>query len=519
LVIAEFINQNPCGRHLLLAPGTHIFKEIRKHIAGENILWCTYIGLKTSPFLFRPHSFDFIYLDEFHRLGADVWGNNVDRLMRQNPRAKVIGTSATPIRYLDDNRNMATEIFNDCIATQMSLNAAIVKSILPAPIYISSLYSVGDELRKMNRKIMESKVRDKDSLIRELNSKMIDWERSSGLDVVIKKHLGPERRRVVVFCKDWKHLKYAQKILGPIFREIYGEMQSLSLYSKKNPKENEETIELFSGEGHEALILYTIDKVNEGLHSSNCNTVILLRDTLSPIVFYQQIGRAFSIGGLLRPLIIDLVNNFKNVNLESFRHDFEQELNDSMNREWSNPSSDKDKIKTAIQLIDETQDIRKMFSSFEERIDVWRIFYRKARQYYKENGHLYVSDSDKDLCNWVRKQRDTYNKGYIIKERIPLLAAIGIEFGNDISAQWMMRYYELKQWIGKHGELPTITQNRFLAIWIVNQRRNIQLGKVSEKQADLLKPFFPLSGDRTRLKIKARIQRLLAHLNMAIYIR
>src|ERR1700722_13091512 len=131
LIIAEFINRHPVARHLLLAPGAHIFNEIQKYVTKVRVSFSTYIGVKTNLSLLEPHYFDFIYLDEFHRLGADVWGNNVNRLLQRNPRAKVLGTSATPIRYLDDNRNMATEIFEDNIATQMSLTTAIATGILP----------------------------------------------------------------------------------------------------------------------------------------------------------------------------------------------------------------------------------------------------------------------------------------------------------------------------------------------------------------------------------------------------
>ena len=168
VIIAEFVNRNPSKRHLLLAPGSHIFNEIQKHIRAGKISSSTYIGLKLKKALFTPNSFDYIYLDEFHRLGAEVWGGAVERLLKLNPNANVLGTSATPIRYLDDNRNMATEIFNDCIATQMSLNCAIAKCILPAPIYVSALYSIREEFQQMKKKILSSKVEDKETLISEI---------------------------------------------------------------------------------------------------------------------------------------------------------------------------------------------------------------------------------------------------------------------------------------------------------------------------------------------------------------
>jgi superfamily II DNA or RNA helicase len=505
VIIAAFVNQHPTKRHLLLAPGSHIFTEIHKHLERGKISSSTYIGLKVNKALFIPDSFDYIYLDEFHRLGADVWGSAVERLLKLNPKARVLGTSATPIRYLDDNRNMASEIFNDRIATQMSLNSAIAGGILPAPVYVSALYSVQEELLEMKRKISKSGLENKERLIRDLDSKVIDWERSSGLDVVLKKHLNAERRRVIVFCKDWDHLKYAQKILDPIFNTIYGSFESLSLYSKNRESENEGALKLFSGEDKRAVILYTIDKVNEGLHAKNCNTVILLRDTISPIVFYQQIGRAFSIKGANRPLILDLINNFKNIQLASFKNDFEHELNAHTK---DNQVVNEEKPRAAIEFIDETQDIRLLFDSLGEQIDVWKDFYERAKAYFNEHGHFYVTSTDKELQEWVFLQRKEYRRMRLGKEREAKLRAIGMDLDQEIPARWLTFLLELEEWKKKHGALPSIQENRRLNTWAVRQRTAFRAGELSNGQVSMLQKLIRLEDD-TRLK--DRIDRLIEY--------
>jgi Helicase associated domain/Helicase conserved C-terminal domain/Type III restriction enzyme, res subunit len=508
VIIAEFVNQHPSKRHLLLAPGAHIFNEIQKHIRRGEIATSTYIGLKQKKALFIPGSFDYIYLDEFHRLGAKVWGGTVERLLKLNPNAKVLGTSATPIRYLDDGRNMASEIFNGCMATQMSLNSAIAGGILPAPVYVSALYSIREEFQRMKKRISSSDLANKETLFSELDSKVIDWERSSGLDIVIRKHLHAERRRVIVFCKDWEHLKHAQKILNPIFKVIYGRVKSLSLYSKMKGSENESALKLFSGEDQRPVILYTIDKVNEGLHTNNCNTVILLRDTISPIVFYQQIGRAFSIKVANRPLIIDLVNNFKNVQLASFKSDFEHELATVVGE---NRVANREKVKAAIEFIDETQDIREIFSSFDQEIDYWRICYEKGKNYFEAHGHLSVPAANKELYHWIGNQKKVYLSGRMSKERIDLFKAIGVDFSVKIPPKWMMMLGKLEAWIEEKGELPTMTQEKSLAAWIVRQRTVFGRGKLMKEQIGILRRLIPLEGDRTQLKVQARIDRLAEH--------
>jgi len=506
VIIAEFVNRNYSKRHLLLAPGSHIFKEIQKHIRAGEISSSTYIGLKLKKAFFIPDSFDYIYLDEFHRLGAEVWGGAVERLLKINPNAKVLGTSATPIRYLDDNRNMASEIFNDCIATQMSLNLAIAEGILPAPVYVSALYSVREEFQEMKKKILSSDLGDKKKLANDLDSKVIDWEKSSGLDVVLKRHLHAERRRVIVFCKDWEHLKNAQKILGSIFKSIYGKVESLSLYSKIKGSENESALKLFSGEDQRAVILYTIDKVNEGLHSKNCNTVILLRDTISPTVFYQQIGRAFSIKVANRPLIIDLVNNFKNVQLASFKNDFERELTSSISKSqiWK-----KEKSKAAIEFIDEIQDIREIFTSFDEKVDVWKRLYERGKIFYKEQNHLYVPMTDRELYKWVTFQRSDYKQGKMSKEREALLKVIGVDFDNKIPYVWMIMFYEWEKWVEKNGKPINFSAAR-LNSWIQTQRNKYRRGGLCKEQINMLNKVTPLELNM-RGRVLDRVDTLISH--------
>lgn len=388
----------------------------------------------------------------------------------------------------------------------MSLNSAIVTGILPPPIYVSALYSIKEEFQRMKKKILSSNAKDSEKLTSDLDSKVIDWERSSGLDVVLKKHLHVERRRVIVFCKDWEHLKYAQKILNPIFQTIYDKVESLSLYSGKRDRENEQTLKLFSGDDPRAVILYTIDKVNEGLHSKNCNTVILLRDTISPILFYQQIGRAFSIKVANRPLIIDLVNNFKNVQLASFKNDFERELTDSARE---NRVIDREKVKAAIEFIDEAQDIRELFSSFERRVDKWQVFYEKAKAYYAEQNHLYVPPTDRELYAWVLYQIKEYRRGgRLSKERTDKLRAIGMEFDQQIPARWMSWVREIEEWKRKNGALRDIKEDSRLYGWLKCQRQSYRKGKLSAAQVNIVRNLIRLEEDTTA---RDRIARLIEY--------
>lgn len=69
----------------------------------------------------------YIILDEFHRAGAECWGESTVALLKLCPEAKLLGLTATNIRYLDNNRDMAEELFDGRVASDMTLGEAIVR--------------------------------------------------------------------------------------------------------------------------------------------------------------------------------------------------------------------------------------------------------------------------------------------------------------------------------------------------------------------------------------------------------
>src|SRR5258708_25957632 len=74
VIIAKCIADHPNQTHLVMAPGSHIFLEIKKHTNGQPFTSRTYHGLRTKKKARALKKFDYIYLDEFHRIGADKWG-------------------------------------------------------------------------------------------------------------------------------------------------------------------------------------------------------------------------------------------------------------------------------------------------------------------------------------------------------------------------------------------------------------------------------------------------------------
>ena len=133
----KLCEDNPDRRVCWLAPSEYIFKTQLENLTAsgadvpENITFFTYAKLmlmeEAELDQSRP---DYIILDEFHRCGAEAWGGGVQRLIASYPKAKLLGLSATNIRYLDNQRDMANELFDGNVASEMTLGEAIVRGIL-----------------------------------------------------------------------------------------------------------------------------------------------------------------------------------------------------------------------------------------------------------------------------------------------------------------------------------------------------------------------------------------------------
>ena len=96
---------------------------------------------------------DIIILDEFHHCGAPEWGKAVEQLIKNNPNAKILGLSATPMRYFDgETRDMAEELFDNNVASEMSLAEAIATGVLSEPDYTTGLYEYDEIIKELEEK-------------------------------------------------------------------------------------------------------------------------------------------------------------------------------------------------------------------------------------------------------------------------------------------------------------------------------------------------------------------------------
>ena len=97
--------EHPFSRICWLSPSEYIYRMQADNLvhaggkAPENVDFYTYAKLMLlSDAELKSIRPEYIVLDEFHRCGAEMWGQGVRRLLELFPEAKVLGLSATNIR-------------------------------------------------------------------------------------------------------------------------------------------------------------------------------------------------------------------------------------------------------------------------------------------------------------------------------------------------------------------------------------------------------------------------------------
>lgn len=141
VIIAKMVQDNPDKRFLLLGTNDYMFNdqmanltEIAPGFTPENLQFMTYSAAMMAARRGEEiSSYDVVVADEFHHCGAEEWGKGVTHILDANESAKVVGFSATPIRYSDGGRNMADEMFRPTVKTEWP-HASAVNGIYPEDV-------------------------------------------------------------------------------------------------------------------------------------------------------------------------------------------------------------------------------------------------------------------------------------------------------------------------------------------------------------------------------------------------
>lgn len=494
----KLCEDNPGKTVCWLSPSEYIFKtqtENLKRTGAEppaNIRFYTYAKLLTMTegdmAEIKP---DIVIADEFHRAGSPQWGAAFQKLLSLYPDVRVLGLSATNIRYLDNQRDMADELFDGNVASEMTLGEAIVRGILNPPKYITTVYSYTKDLERLGRRVKYIR----NSSQRENAEKYLEalrraLEMADGLDVVFDKHMSDRTGKYIVFCTNKEHMDEMIEKSGEWFSRVDKAPHIYSFYSE-DPGASGSFDDFKADDDNTHLrLLYCIDALNEGIHVENVSGVILLRPTVSPIIYKQQIGRALSASKSKEPVIFDIVNNI--AGLYSIGA-IEDEMHQVVQYYQFLGESDK-VVNDRFSIIDTVEDCRRLFDELEGMLSAsWEFMFTEAKAYYKENGDLlpaqsYVSENGAKLGKWIITQRINYrNKSGISQERIDKLNGIGMSWQTLHERQWDEGYALAQRYHGEHGNLKYVYgMPKKLSDWLIRQRRKQREGRLENWQFEKL---------------------------------
>ena len=512
----KLIEENPDKVVIWLSPSEYIFKTQLESLKRNdpdfplaNVHFYTYAKLMccTQAQLdeIAAQKPAYIILDEFHRAGAECWGESTVALLKLCPDAKLLGLTATNIRYLDNNRDMAEELFDGHIASDMNLGEAVVRGILPTPKYVTTVYQYQKALAKYQTRVDNLRTPG----IQDVNQKYLDalrraLEQADGLDRVFAHHITNKSGKYIVFCANKEHMDEMVSHVPEWFAGVNPDVVVYEAYSD-DPNTDKAFANFKTDTTNRLKLLFCIDMLNEGVHVEGISGVILFRPTISPIVYKQQIGRALTAGDTAAPLILDVVNNFEGLTSIS---GLQSEMQEAVHRLYANGESDKI-VTERFEVIEQVHDCRVLFEQLQASLSSgWEHYFSEASIYYAEHGNLnvpklYTTPGGLSLGVWLvtqRRVREGQIQGNLTEQQIARLDSIGMVW-SVFDAKWEMAYALAAAYYEENGNLNiprfyvTATGER-LGQWVASQQWAYPKGKLTDEQVERLNRIGMYWGNR-----------------------
>ena len=389
---------------LIIAPNTFVLNETRKVCKG-NVTFRTYISIMLD---FSPRNdYDLIVLDEFHRAGAEKWGLGVQNIIMMNTGAKLLGTSATAIRYLDKERNMADEVFDGEVVSSIPLKEALDRKLLPMPIYISALYSIDMDANKRIKKLSKAKYQNipkYNEYLRKLQGIAHNWDSAHGVPTIMRKYLSKDTKRMIVFCADVSRAEKSRIMLGSWFASAgFTHIRFYNIDYKNKLVEKE--MEDYERDNYDGLkVAISVNMLNEGIHIPRVDAIIMLRSTYSRIIIEQQVGRCLTSNNKgITPVVFDLVNNMDSIGYSIIGWTNEGHVIQRSEEEGNEGF-------LPFNITDENRDIRMFLTQIDnvlKRDSTWYDKYLLINQkFYDETGHLPTQKEHANCYAFNVAQRD-----------------------------------------------------------------------------------------------------------------
>ena len=333
----------------VIAPNKYVLGQIMNVCKNRKMTCYTYSKITRGSI--TTTGYDLIVIDELHRMGGRKWEIGINNFLKANPNAKVLGTTATPIRFLDGGRDITEDYFKDDVVSKIELADAMVSGILPVPHYVVGFYSLNvlEELAQQETRNIIA-LRERVSSIRE------KWETSNGVSGIINRHVSPDTKRAIIFFKSIEDLERNGQCVEEWFRDAGFKVHKTYTVHSKSP----ENLEDFEQNNYEGIkLLYCVNMLNEGIHVSGVDVVVFLRNTKSRNIWFQQMGRVLGCNKR-KSVILDLVANSRNTIDIGYIKNIQEMYNKSRQKQQDRSEEIED-----FDITDETEDFIKIMKGID----------------------------------------------------------------------------------------------------------------------------------------------------------
>lgn len=248
------------------------------------------------------------YEEDSNRIEREnKWGKKFKKFLEDNPQAKLLGLSATPIRH--DGANVVERIFKDAVASQKSLLEAMEEGIIYPPKYVVPDFVREDELKTLLEQIEQAEGARKEELKAMYDELALKSANAPGIPQLVEENISEKDGKYIIFCKDISDMKEKMANAKEWFGKIDEEPEIYGISSQDNT--SAEQLQSFNNSKSSHLkLMYCVGMIDEGVHLNNVSGVILATKTESRPVYTQRVGRCISSEkNGKQAIVIDLVNN------------------------------------------------------------------------------------------------------------------------------------------------------------------------------------------------------------------
>lgn len=267
-----------------------MFVSNEKTTRQTDFLFATFQTMKRNRKDFPKDAFSYIVVDEAHHSKARTYFPTI----RYFKPEFLLGLTATPDR-LDGQK--IEEIYGEPVY-ELSFVEATCRGLLAECDYELVLDDLSQE--DIDRYLNS----DEKLSIAQLNNTIFAPKRDEEIVRLVRKYSAEqEDPKTMIFCKSIEHARRITKLMGD---------GATLVHNGQSNSTNDIALDAFRDGKIRTIV--SVQMLNEGINVPDANVIVFLRNTTSPSVFYQQLGRGVRPApGKKSVKVLDFVGNCERI--------------------------------------------------------------------------------------------------------------------------------------------------------------------------------------------------------------